>query len=861
MPPSTNTGRYRKKNGDIVLNYEYSSIIQSSKLKDLNAQGWLGLAGLRPELIPLLLGVGILAADIHWGGFEIKDLLPVTLSNVYLEMSFEGQGDDFSVSTFLPETDERQNVLERRLLSGKLALTEQKSNAGAKARWASYSGTQRLSVGYDFEIASRGIRYEIDPDIRMPNAKPRGYDEHLQETPAIQVTHPEVLALWQEIKPRSDESVLGNLKSMYNYVTYDIEGAEFKGYTDALTALRLGQASCNGKSRLFVALARMNNLPARLIGGLIMNQGSKKTSHQWLEILIQERWVPFDPTNGYFAEIPSHYLTLYKGDEALFSHTRNINFDYLFDINLTRTPAPQVDAIVSRTEPASWLTALFLKLELDLEIVGTFLLLPVAALVVTVCRNVVGLNSFGVFLPMLIGAACRHTGLIVGLTGFILIVGVASVIRRATENLKLLQIPRLSALITIVTALIIFFIWLANDQLRLGVTALVLFPVIILSFTAERMSNVMENTTPADGLKLILSTFLIIFLCYLVLSSKLLEAILFSFPEILLIVLAVQVSIGRWSGLRVSEFIRFKRLAGGCKAKGQVLGINERNRRLVDSLNSPQDMLTANDKVLTKTILSSKGIPVPKTLSIVEGYWDLQQIERQLDHWYNFVVKPGMGSQGKGILVVHGRDADDFLLASGERLKKDHMLHHLEEILAGVYSMSPDRDVALIETLILPTAFYQKFSTKGLADIRVILVEGKVLAAMLRIPTNGSEGKANLHQGAIGVAVDIDTGVTGQGYLNGDLVTHHPDGGEVFASQVVPNWSRIVEIATLAQQAIPLGYIGVDIVDDGTQGPMVIEVNARAGLEIQNVHGFGFKELVERLLDKTGGPDPAKGIA
>ncbi|MEL7219627.1 MAG: transglutaminase family protein, partial [Pseudomonadota bacterium] len=97
-----------------------------------------------------------------------------------------------------------------------------------------------------------------------------------------------------------------------------------------MTALRLGRASCNGKGRLFVALARTNGIPARLVGGVILNEGSKKTSHQWLEVLIEGRWVPFDPTNGHFATLPENYLRLYTGDHALFRHTRNINFDYLF---------------------------------------------------------------------------------------------------------------------------------------------------------------------------------------------------------------------------------------------------------------------------------------------------------------------------------------------------------------------------------------------------------------------------------------------------------------------------------------------------------------------------------------------------
>ncbi len=121
------------------------------------------------------------------------------------------------------------------------------------------------------------------------------------------------------------------LKSIFNY-THSLEPRPFKGLTDALTAARLGEGSCNGKSRLFVALARRAGIPARLVGGLILDSGRKNTSHQWVEAYVGGYWIPFDPLNGHFASLPSNYLELYRGDKFLFSHTPNINFDYSFTI-------------------------------------------------------------------------------------------------------------------------------------------------------------------------------------------------------------------------------------------------------------------------------------------------------------------------------------------------------------------------------------------------------------------------------------------------------------------------------------------------------------------------------------------------
>ena len=117
-----------------------------------------------------------------------------------------------------------------------------------------------------------------------------------------------------------DASVLALLTAIHKRVSA-LESRPFKGTTDALTALRLGEASCNGRSRLFVALARRAHVPARLVGGIILENGTKRVGHQWVEAWVAGRWVPFCPTNGWFAEIPAHYLTLYHGDRAAFSRT------------------------------------------------------------------------------------------------------------------------------------------------------------------------------------------------------------------------------------------------------------------------------------------------------------------------------------------------------------------------------------------------------------------------------------------------------------------------------------------------------------------------------------------------------------
>jgi len=468
---------------------------------------------------------------------------------------------------------------------------------------------------------------------------------------------------------------------------------------------------------------------------------------------------------------------------------------------------------------------------------------------------------------MLVGAACRYTGLMVGLTGFLLIVGTAALSHRLLSRMRLLQVPRVAALVTVVTLSVLAGVALTWRKLGLEVTMFALFPVIIMCFTAERLSTVLADEPLPKTLLNIGFTVVLIVLCYLLFGSMLLQGTLMTFPELLLAVLALQIAVGRWTGLRVSELIRFRRLLSAVRRDKladvpdhRVLGINERNRIYVDRLNSAELIATANDKVLSKTLLSSAGVTVPSTLAIVQDYWDLYAIERQLAHWTRFVVKPARGSQGAGVVVVLGREGDLYHLASGERVDPAWFVRHMREIMTGIYSVTDDGDEVLIESLIRPSDFYKELSPGGICDLRLILVQGSLMAAMLRVPTSISGGKANLHQGAIGIGVDIESGVTGLGFRDGVQLERHPDTGTPVSGLQIPDWSEVTTLAVRAQKAIPLGYVGVDIAHDAMDGPLVLEVNARPGLEIQNVRGAGFAEIAARLAEMFPGPqgEPAR---
>jgi alpha-L-glutamate ligase-like protein len=419
---------------------------------------------------------------------------------------------------------------------------------------------------------------------------------------------------------------------------------------------------------------------------------------------------------------------------------------------------------------------------------------------------------------------------------------VAFLMHRVLEKARLLKIPRLAAVITVVTIAFLSLIAamdLTENRLELGIVAL--FPVVIIAFTAERLQHMVEDNHWVDAVKSSVGTVLLILLCYLLFSSLLLRGSFALFPALFVIVLGLQVFIGRWTGVRVGEFWRFSKIIRG--GQGQVMGMNARNRDWVMAKNDKQWMQVANDKLETKARLQDLHVPVPKTLARYDNRLDCQHLDRDIQSLDCFVVKPNKGSRGQGILVITGKHQDQWFDASGRRLSAANIGRHVQEILAGTFSSMGCSDQAFIEPLIRQAPELDKVAALGLSDIRVVLSDGQPLACMWRVPTRDSDGKANLHQGAVGVAIDTKMGLSIRAERNGKVIDVHPDTGVSLLNVQLPYWQEIVAMSKRCYRAIPLAYLGVDVCIDAEAGPIVLEVNARPGLEIQNVKGRGLQDL------------------
>ena len=284
--------------------------------------------------------------------------------------------------------------------------------------------------------------------------------------------------------------------------------------------------------------------------------------------------------------------------------------------------------------------------------------------------------------------------------------------------------------------------------------------------------------------------------------------------------------------------------------KNNILGINQRNSDYIMRYNKRSLYPLVDDKLQTKQLAINAGVSVPKLYAIIKYHHQRKDIESLLNEYGDLIIKPAHGSGGNGILVLLDKVGKLYKTPSGDLMSINAIKHYVSNILSGMYSLGGVPDQAFFEYRIQFDPIFDDISFKGVPDIRIIVFRGIPISAMLRLPTRESNGKANLHQGAIGVGINLANGCTTHGVIGNSATTDHPDTGHPINEIEIPRWEEILQIAVKCADTVGLGYLGVDIVLDRTLGPLMLELNARPGLNVQLANQRGLLanlNTIERL--------------
>lgn len=282
----------------------------------------------------------------------------------------------------------------------------------------------------------------------------------------------------------------------------------------------------------------------------------------------------------------------------------------------------------------------------------------------------------------------------------------------------------------------------------------------------------------------------------------------------------------------------------------EILGLNARSSLFSYKYNPIAGRKLTASKIKTEKALKRAGVPTPKNFAKFKDLTSVGKFD-----WSSlpdsFALKPSKGLGGEGIIVVKkkSKDKTGWITTSRKRVTIDDFKLHIQDIQEGAFSIGNVPDVAFIQEYIGRHKAFKKYAYRGTPDIRIIIFNKVPVMAMLRLPTKDSGGRANLHQGAIGVGVDIATGITTKAIYRGRQIKVKPGGKRKLHGIKIPKWNSILEIAVRASIAVELGYVGVDIVLHPEKGPMVLEINSQPGLSIQVANSEGLRKRLDRVED------------
>lgn len=498
----------------------------------------------------VVVGLGLFAYKVYFLGFPVRPNTSVQVWNIEARVTFDARNEPVKVSLLVPTGSSRFAITGESFIStgyGLLVSTEERNR---RATWSIRKASGKQNLYYQATV--RAVRTVVSP----PDDEPPGVVDPGFRGPALEAAK----ALLSEVKARSADAV-----TMVSALLRKLNEQPPSPHVKVLIG---EQAKAEKKMEIAVRVLALDGIVARSVHGIKLQEERFEFSKNipllhWIEIYQKKKWIAFNPVSGR-PSVPSDWLGWWRGKQ------NPVEVEGGDRVRVRVAVSPRLEEALlaamgtnSLTKPLIMRFSLFSLPVSTQNVYRVLLMIPVGAFLLALARNVIGINTFGTFMPVLIGLSFRDTGLGTGIILFTIVVALGLTVRFWLERLKLLLVPRLTAILTVVVLLMGVLSVITNDLgLHRGLSV-ALFPMVILTMTIERMSIVWEERGPREALSAGLGSLVTAVGAYIVMNIKLLDHLVFVFPELLLVVLGLTMLLGRYSGYRLMDLIRFRNLAQG----------------------------------------------------------------------------------------------------------------------------------------------------------------------------------------------------------------------------------------------------------------------------------------------------------
>jgi hypothetical protein len=522
----------------------------------------------------VVLGLGVFLYKIFVLRYPLRAGEQPGTWRVELAIRATGEGGFATLEIPLPRSTDAQQLASEEVRSGQMrfSITEEHGN-----RYGQWTGKLRGAIVLSYQASLATALHRAPLPAREVGADyPKSVAAFLEDSPGIATKDPTIKKLSSELLVLGARDKAKLAREIYRFVSREIDGSLSSEAMDAATVVQEGRGNPLGRARLFCALARVNGLPCRVVMGLTLTGHRPEQLSYWNEAYVGGRWVPFDVVERRMETLPPDRIVLSTRDYApvrasglgAVTYRAFVQSESQAYEDLLRRRLAQSDHVLDRYS----ILSLPVQVQRHLRLL---VLVPLGALVMTLLRSVVGIRTFGTFMPMLIALAMTATGLLMGSTVFILLIGLALLSRVLIRPFYLLLVARVAFTLTLVILLMVILI-IAGDRVGIALGGVTAFPFVIMTMIVERINVSLDEEGVGNTLRRLGATVLSIYITYAVIHAEALQTLFLVFPELLLAILGFLIAIGRYTGYRLTELLRFRAFAEAASGYGRGSMLPER---------------------------------------------------------------------------------------------------------------------------------------------------------------------------------------------------------------------------------------------------------------------------------------------